>query len=491
MRIGQGVQVSSMRGVLCAFLLFNSYNVLAKNYPVANLVEFDKAVIQVKPGDQIIMAAGRWSNVKLMFKATGTEDHLIQLKAAIPGKTIICGKSSLQLSGSHLKVSDLLFTSGEPINKNAIEFKDDDGNYAYHSVLTNCTIVGYNNPDAKTRKQWVDLYGRNNTVEYCYFEGKTDLGVVLSVEIESNNGDKNFHRIHHNYFAQRLPYNGNGGEIIRIARGEVQMLSSNTIVEDNYFEYCDGENEVISVKSSDNIIRANNFYECAGGVSLRHGTRNMVYGNYFLANGKWGSSGVKIHFNGHKVYNNLFYKVAGNTPYSASIALISGHLNPTPLQNEPVKDIDIVNNTFVDCALPFNLGTIQTDRGLVVLPEQINVSNNLIYSPENDKWSTQSEDIKQLSFINNLTVLKNKTFFNNKVTLERVSNKSCSSYSLPFSKLIGSLPSYIQRDILHKTRGQGFIGAFKYHEKACELVLPNAGNCGPVWYKNKRYKKSD
>ncbi|WP_157687524.1 polysaccharide lyase 6 family protein [Pedobacter psychrophilus] len=474
-----------IKGVLISFLLFNSQIILAKDYYVANLPQFNKAVTSVKAGDQIIMAEGRWENVKLIFKANGDKNQLIQLRAAIPSKTIICGKSSLQLSGSYLKVSDLLFTSGEPIGKNAIEFKDDGGNYASYSVLSNCAIVDFNNPDKKIRKQWVDLYGRYNTVEYCYFEGKTDLGVVLSVEIDADKGDKNFHSINHNYFAKRLPYNDNGGEIIRIARGEVQMLSSNTLVEDNYFEHCDGENEIISVKSSDNIIRGNNFYECAGGVSLRHGERNIVYGNYFLANNKEESSGVKIHFIGHKVYNNLFYKVAGNTAYTASIALIAGHLNPTLLQNEPVKDVEIANNTFVNCALPFNFGTIQADKALVVLPKQINVCNNLIYSPKSEEWSTPPQDISKLFIINNLVVLESKILFNDKIILNPVFNKSNGLFNLPYSRLIGKLPTYVEKDILQIPRKQGLIGAFEYPEKIEEVKLPNADNCGPQWYKPK------
>ena len=71
------------RGIVCFFAMLVSSNVEAKDYPVANTAEFNKAVTQVKPGDQIIMSEGRWANVKLQLKANGAKDQLIKLKAAI------------------------------------------------------------------------------------------------------------------------------------------------------------------------------------------------------------------------------------------------------------------------------------------------------------------------------------------------------------------------------------------------------------------------
>ena len=53
------------------------------------------------------------------------------------------------------------------------------------------------------------------------------------------------------------PVKGNGGEQIQIGLKEQQFSDSNSIVEYNLFEECDGEIELISVKSGGNHIRYN------------------------------------------------------------------------------------------------------------------------------------------------------------------------------------------------------------------------------------------
>ncbi|MEL6824276.1 MAG: chondroitinase-B domain-containing protein, partial [Calditrichota bacterium] len=47
----------------------------------------------------------------------------------------------------------------------------------------------------------------------------------------------------------------------------------------------------MSVKTCDNIIRYNTFRRSKGTLSLRHGNRNVVDGNFFLGEGKEGTGG--------------------------------------------------------------------------------------------------------------------------------------------------------------------------------------------------------
>ncbi len=74
---------------------------------------------------------------------------------------------------------------------------------------------------------------------------------------------------------------------MRIGTSDYSMEISATIVEGNYFEYCNGEVELISIKSCENRILNNTFFESEGGVCLRHGNRNEVAGNYFIGNNKY------------------------------------------------------------------------------------------------------------------------------------------------------------------------------------------------------------
>ena len=66
----------------------------------------------------------------------------------------------------------------------------------------------------------------------------------------------------------------------------MSLSSGYTIVEHNLFEDCDGDPEIVSIKSSDNIIRHNTFRGSYGTLSLRHGNRNKLESNYFFGNGK-------------------------------------------------------------------------------------------------------------------------------------------------------------------------------------------------------------
>ena len=67
---------------------------------------------------------------------------------------------------------------------------------------------------------------------------------------------------------------------------------------------------MVSIKSCDNTIRYNTFLSSLGTVSLRHGHRSIVEGNYFLGEGKKigtdGSGGIRVYGKDHKIINNYF-----------------------------------------------------------------------------------------------------------------------------------------------------------------------------------------
>ena len=114
----------------------------------------------------------------------------------------------------------------------------------------------------------------------------------------------NRHRVDHNHFGPRPPLGRNGGETIRVGYSHQSMSASGTMVESNLFDRCDGEIEIISSKSCDNIYRANTFLDCAGMLTLRHGNRCLVEGNFFLGHHKRGSGGIRVIGDDHVVINN-------------------------------------------------------------------------------------------------------------------------------------------------------------------------------------------
>ena len=69
---------------------------------------------------------------------------------------------------------------------------------------------------------------------------------------------------------------------------------SRTVVENNLFEQCNGDVEIVSNKSGENVYRHNTFVECVGALTLRHGKGCVVEGNYFLGHLAPQTGGVRI-----------------------------------------------------------------------------------------------------------------------------------------------------------------------------------------------------
>jgi poly(beta-D-mannuronate) lyase len=122
---------------------------------------------------------------------------------------------------------------------------------------------------------------KRNRVDHCYLEGHAPADVKMQVEVDKT--EPNEHRIDHNHFGPRPPLGKNGGETIRLGYSHQSMNNSRTVVEENLFEKCDGEIEIISSKSCENIYRGNTFRDSEGCLTLRHGNRCTIDGNYFSA----------------------------------------------------------------------------------------------------------------------------------------------------------------------------------------------------------------
>lgn len=343
----------------------------AVDYHVKSPSEISSAMTTALPGDTLIMANGIWTNASIIFKGNGTVGNPIVLRAERPGYVILNGTSTLRISGSYLVVDGLRFLGGYSQSGAVIEFRS--GPPAYHSRLTNCAIVDYN-PSSKTIDyKWVFLYGSHNRVDHCYFAGKNHLGTTLVVWFPDH---PHHHLIDHNYFGYRPPLGENGGETIRIGTSDWSMQDSYSMVESNYFEKCNGEVEIISNKSCENVYRYNTFFECEGTLTLRHGNRCTVEGNFFFGNRNSETGGVRVIGENHKVINNYFSGVYGSSVRSA-LAIMNGVANSPLNRYFQVKNSLIAFNTFVDCRFPIILG-VGKNTELILPPENCVIANNVV-----------------------------------------------------------------------------------------------------------------
>ncbi|MFA8433092.1 MAG: polysaccharide lyase 6 family protein [Marinifilaceae bacterium] len=248
----------------------------------------------------LVLKDGEYKDFQLELSWNGTKQQSLQLKAEHPGKVILTGNSKIVLSGNHILLSGLDFNHGKRLEGGALIFVSGENNR-----ITQTRLRNYN----QVTGVWIQLNGRYNRVDHCWFEGKTSGASYINVDVPRKGG--NHHFVDSNYFS-RPPLGRNGGSAMRIGHGSMAKRYCYTTVEYNLFDDCSGEGEIMSSKSCGNTFRYNTFLNCKGGLSLRQGVEGIVESNFFISNKgeKNHCSGVSIRGRKHLVLNNYFYGLA-------------------------------------------------------------------------------------------------------------------------------------------------------------------------------------
>ncbi len=370
----------------------------AKTIRVSSAADIQAAAAKTKPGDVVIMENKNWINAAIVFKVNGTSESPVTLKAETPGKLILSGNSTLVVSGNNIIIKGLYFKSGTPNTSEVIHFTSNSS----YCRLTDCAITDYNPADQKKDCKWVTLEGIHNRIDHCYFSEKKTAGPLLSVVMAKG---PNYNEIDSNYFGHRPELGANGAEIIRIGFGQpTGNIKSFTTVEHNFFEECDGEKEIISSKSSNNIFRYNTFLKCRGTLSLRQGTNGLVESNYFFGGNVDHTGGIKISGRNHLIINNYFANLKGKN-FMAPISLLNGDGKDSTEQSlhPNVKNITIENNTFINNDNTIVVGIAYENKNAAKAPQDIKLQNNIFYTSKN-------QFITQVTKADNLNVQGN-TFF--------------------------------------------------------------------------------
>ena len=360
---------------------------------------FDQAVATAQPGDKIILANGIWKDVELVFTGNGTAENPIILTVEEKGKVSLEGQSNLRIAGEHLLVEGLVFKNGYTPTKEVISFRRNKEELCNNCRVTECVIDNYNNPERFESDYWVSLYGKNNRFDHNYLTGKRNHGVTLAVRLNTKESRQNFHQIDHNYFGHHPILGANGGETLRIGTSHYSLENSNTIVEYNYFDRCNGEHEIISSKSCQNIFRNNTFYECQGTLTMRHGNETLVENNYFFGNGKSNTGGIRIINETQKVINNYCEGLTGYR-FRGALVIMNGVPNSPANRYMQVIDSEASNNTFINCDhIQLCAGS---DEERSAIPQNTLVSNNIFYHENKEDLFTVYDDISGISFKDNI-----------------------------------------------------------------------------------------
>ncbi|MFT2090032.1 polysaccharide lyase 6 family protein [Paraglaciecola sp. 2405UD69-4] len=376
---------------------------LAREYLVKTPDEYKQVAFNLQPGDEVILANGIWSDFEILFKAKGTQKAPIRLKAETPGKVFLSGLSNLRIAGEYLVVSGLVFKDGYTPTGEVISFRQNKDNLANYSRVTQVVIDNYSNPEKFEQDKWVVMYGKHNRFDHSSLVGKKNAGVTMAVRLNSEESQENYHRIDNNYFGPRPVLGSNGGETLRIGTSHYSLTNSFTTIENNYFDRCNGEVEIISNKSGKNRILNNLFFESKGTLTLRHGNGNLVEGNVFFGNGVDHTGGIRVINRDQIIRNNYMEGLTGYR-FGSGFTIMNGVPNSKINRYHQVDNALIENNTLINVDhIHFAAGS---DAERTATPINSKFQNNLVLNEDNLDGVSIFDDISGIEFDNNVVSSK-------------------------------------------------------------------------------------
>jgi hypothetical protein len=383
---------------------------------VNNATQFKDAIAAMNPGDTILAMDGTYNlgGVKVTRGGSGLKPILI--KSANLHGAKITGASSFTLSGiSYVSFEGFDFDL-EPVST---IFK-----------MEGCSYVRITRNQFKMKKlsdtqssKWItvgDVWenpvcnSHHNRIDHNLFDGKYDAGAWLV--IDGSHGTipdiSKYDRIDHNIFRNNTPRVANEKETIRMGVSDLSNLNAYTVVENNLFEDCDGDPEIVSVKSCSNIVRNNTFRRCLGTLSLRHGNNSTVEGNYFFGEGKTalydgnliGCGGIRVYGMNHNIINNYFEGLTGSK-WDAAFTLTNGDVTNTSSSLSShflPENVIFAFNTLVNNVSDIEIG-FDNNGKYSRAPKNCKIDNNIVVANQNPIIkSFSSASLAGVSFNNNI-----------------------------------------------------------------------------------------
>ena len=355
-----------MKILLLFSSLFLSVLVIAQTrYDVSSQSAFNTAQDLANAGDTIVWEQGTYSDIRMDID----KDGLI-VTAEPYGTVLFTGVSRVVINGDDITFSGFQYVGGFVPTLDVIRV------YGSDVLITQVNIQNY------TSFKYLRVYeeSRRTTISYCNFENRLNLDDqnILSILVDDEPG---YHKIQYCSFKNFDGIgNDQGIEPIRIGVSSQGDLDSRTLVEYCYFTQCNGDGEIISHKSRQNVYRYNTFENNpVAELVLRHGDEGIVYGNFFLNN----MGGIRIREgSNHFVYNNYFEGLNSRAIF---------------LQNDPsdpLSDIHIYHNTIIDSD-EFRLGGNGNNP-----PTNVIIANNVFTDPRAQLFD---EDTGNETWIGNLS----------------------------------------------------------------------------------------
>ena len=351
--------------LLFSLLFLNMLVIAQTRYEVSSQSEFNAAQDQANAGDSIVWTQGTYSNIRMDIDKDG-----LVVTAEPYGTVLFKGVSRAVINGNSITFSGFQYIGGFIGNLDVIRV------YGSDVLITHVNIQNY------TSFKYLRVYeeSRRTTISYCNFENRINLDDqnILSILVDDEPG---YHKIQYCSFKN---FEGigldEGIEPIRIGVSSQGDLDSRTLVEYCYFTRCNGDGEIISHKSRQNVYRYNTFENNpVAELVLRHGDEGIVYGNFFINN----MGGIRVREGSHHfIYNNYFEGLDRRVIYLMNDAA------------DPLSDIHIYHNTIVNSE-EVRLGGTGSNP-----PTNVTIANNIFTNPVERLFQ---EDTGNETWIGNLS----------------------------------------------------------------------------------------
>jgi len=337
---------------------------------VRSVAELEIALQKAAPGAVILLDEGSFEGDNITIAAKGKAQKRITIRAKTARKTFF--KSPFKIEGEFITISGIDFVENGMLTVKGNACK-----------ITNCK---WN--DSKQGK-WIRVLPVSRQIEISHntFQNKIFSNQNLNrncqlVQVVVRNKNER-HHIHHNLFKNVAKgKTGNGFETLQLITEKNPFDPPpghcNTIIEDNLFIRCNGEAEIISVKSNGNLIRRNTFRECRGGLVLRHGDDNVAVQNYLLGGNESGSAGIRIQGSGQVVADNYFQDLG-----SYALGMMDG--TPDDLYIR-VEQAQILFNSFINCNNTFVIGINHSKHPNGTTPKDCTVEGNIFFSESGGEY---------------------------------------------------------------------------------------------------------
>lgn len=332
-------QYVNWRRLLLACLIVGTFPLAAATHQVNSIASLTTRLNSAVAGDEIVVANGVYTtSASLGISRAGTAANRIIIRAETIGGVEINGPHgfSFNSGAAYITVQGFKFRHAAAINLTT---------GAHHCRLTRNLIELSIAPGADV--SYVNISGDDMEIDRNELRNKSTLGNMLDI---TGTGGQVARRlwVHHNYFHDFTSPGGNGAETVRWGLSGLSLSTGDGICEYNLFVRCNGENEMISNKSSGNTYRYNTVLDSRE-ISQRHGNDCFYYGNHVR-----NSDGIRLYGDRHKVFSNYLERNSvgvnmgngdGDVYHGAAL---TAHDRP--------DDNYVVFNTFIDNGTHYQMG---------------------------------------------------------------------------------------------------------------------------------------